>query len=116
MKLKLEINDKSEIIQYAELGGLDNSVECEIDSLPDDFYNNFEPRFYLFKNGEIIKNPDYVEPSDTPPVSSPTSVQEAINKLGEVTAKIADDDNQIKSALNKLGLAVADLQQTKEVK
>ena len=105
------------ITDYAKGDGLvgDNVVQFS-GNIPDDFYSKFNPSFYLLQDDKIIENPDYVEPSDTPPVNSPTSVQEAIDKLGEVTAKIAEDDNQIKLALNKLGLAVADLQQTKEVK
>ena len=105
------------ITDYAKGDGLvgDNVVQFA-GNIPDDFYSKFKPSFYMIKDNKIIENPDYVEPSDTPPVNSPTSVQESINKLGEVTAKIADDDSQIKLALNKLGLAVADLQKNKEVK
>ncbi|MBF7114524.1 DUF2977 domain-containing protein [Pediococcus pentosaceus] len=111
----LKINEQKEILEYVTIGGLPDSIEYN-GIVPDDFEINFKPAFYMLQNDEIIENSDYAEPTDTPPVSSPTSVQETINKLGEVTAKIADDDNQIKSALNRLGLAVANLQQTKEVK
>lgn len=113
--MKLVINDKSEILAFTVFGDVDNSLEYE-GEVPEDFRDKFKPKFYMLKDGEIVENPDYVEPSDTPPDDSPTSVQGAINKLGEATAKMANDDNQIKSAINKLGLAVADLQQTKEVK
>lgn len=113
--MKLLLNEKNEILNYVLLGDIDGTVEYD-GEIPDDFEDSFKPTFYMIKDGEIVENPDYVEPSNTPPVSSPTSMQEAINKLGEVTAKIADDDNQIKLALNKLGLAVADLQKNKEVK
>lgn len=111
----IKINDQNLILEYTTIGGLPDSIEYT-GTIPDDFEINFKPFFYMLQDGEIIENSNYVEPSNTPPVSSPTSMQEAVNKLGEVTAKIADDDNQIKSALNQLGLAVADLQQTKEVK
>ncbi|KAF0468617.1 DUF2977 domain-containing protein [Pediococcus pentosaceus] len=111
----IKINDQNLILEYTTIGGLPDSIEYT-GTIPDDFEAKFKPSFYMLQNDEIIENSNYVEPSDTPPVNSPNNVQEAINKLGEVTAKIADDDNQIKSALNKLGLAVADLQKTKEVK
>ncbi|WPK17311.1 DUF2977 domain-containing protein [Pediococcus pentosaceus] len=113
--MKLLLNEKNEILNYILLGDIDGTIEYD-GEIPDDFEDSFKPTFYMLKDGEIVENPDYVEPSDTSPVNSTNSVQEAINKLGEATAKIADDDNQIKLALNKLGLAVADLQQTKEVK
>lgn len=111
----IKINDQNLILEYTTIGGLPDSIEYD-GIVPDDFETKFKPCFYMIQNGEIIENSNYVEPSNTPPVSSPTSMQEAINKLGEITAKITEDDNQIKTALNKLGLAVADLQQTKEVK
>lgn len=112
--MKILLNGKL-IIAYCITGGLPESTEYD-GAIPDDFEDKFKPFFYMLQDDEIIENSNYVEPASTPPVSSPTSMQEAVNKLGEVTAKIADDDNQIKSALNKLGLAVANLQQTKEVK
>lgn len=111
----IKVNAEKAILEYSTVGGLPDSIEYT-GTIPDDFEDKFKPSFYMLQDDEIIKNPNYVEPADTTPINSKTSVQEAINKLGEVTAKIADDDNQIKSALNKLGLAVADLQQTKEVK
>lgn len=76
MKLQLELSDKNEILQYATIGELANAVECDIKNMPDDFHTNFEPRFYLFESGDIIKNPDYVAPE--PPVIGP-SQQDKIN-------------------------------------
>lgn len=111
----IKINDQNLILEYTTIGGLPDSIEYT-GTIPDDFEAKFKPSFYMLQDDKIIENSNYVEPSNTPPVSSPTSMQEAINKLGEITAKITEDDNQIKTALNKLGLAVADLQQTKEVK
>ncbi|MEM1455680.1 DUF2977 domain-containing protein [Pediococcus pentosaceus] len=111
----IKVNAEKVILEYSTVGGLPDSIEYT-GTIPDDFEAKFKPSFYMLQNDEIIENSNYVEPTDTPPDDSPTSVQEAINKLGEATAKMANDDNQIKSAINKLGLAVADLQQTKEVK
>lgn len=113
--MRLQVNEKSEIIGYAKRGDLSDSIEFT-GTIPDNFEEEFKPYFFIIKNNTIIENSNYVKPTDTPPDDGPTSVQEAINKLGETTAKMANDDNQIKSAINKLGLAVADLQQTKEVK
>lgn len=114
--MEILLDENKLVLAFAVIGELDDNAQHYSGVIPENFYEDFKPKFYMLKNDEIVENPDYVAPSDTPPVNSTTSVQEAINKLGEVTAKIDDDDNQIKSALNKLGLAVADLQQTKEVK
>lgn len=112
--MRLQVNNKKEIIGYANLGDLADSIEFN-GAIPDDFEDKFKPGFFMIKNSVIVDNPNYVAPADTPPDDAPTSVQEAINKLGETTAKMANDGNQIKTAINKLGLAVAELQ-TKEVK
>lgn len=111
----IKINDQNLILEYTTIGGLPDSIEYT-GTIPDDFETKFKPSFYMLQDEVIVENPNYVEPANTPPDDGPTNVQEAINKLGEVTAKMANDDNQIKSAINKLGIAVADLQQTKEVK
>ncbi|MEM1455567.1 DUF2977 domain-containing protein [Pediococcus pentosaceus] len=113
--MKLVVDGNGMITAYCMVGDIPDSVEYD-NIVPDDFEINFKPSFYMLQDEVIVENSDYVEPTDTPPDDSPTSVQEAINKLGEATAKMANDDNQIKSAINKLGLTVADLQQTKEVK
>lgn len=113
--MKLVVDGNGMITAYCMVGDIPGSVEYD-NIVPDDFEINFKPSFYMLQDDEIIENSNYVEPADTSPDDGPTNMQETINKLGEVTAKMANDDNQIKSALNKLGLAVADLQQTKEVK
>lgn len=111
----IKVNAEKAILEYSTVGGLPDSIEYA-GTIPDDFEVKFKPSFYMLQDDKIIENSNYVEPANTPPDDGPTNVQEAINKLGETTAKMANDDNQIKSAINKLGLAVADLQQTKEVK
>ncbi|WP_420222854.1 DUF2977 domain-containing protein [Pediococcus acidilactici] len=112
--MKLAVDEDNVIIGYCDVGDIPNSVEYD-GTIPDGFESNFKPSFYMLKNGAIIENPNYVEPADIPPDDGPSSIQEAINKLGETTAKMANDDTQIKTAINKLGLAVAELK-TKEVK
>ncbi|NVM32524.1 DUF2977 domain-containing protein [Pediococcus acidilactici] len=75
--MKLELNEKSEIISYLKYGGVDGINFIEFDGvIPDDFENNFKPSFYMLKDKLIIENPNYVEPK--PPVIIP-SEQDKIN-------------------------------------
>ncbi|MBM6644314.1 DUF2977 domain-containing protein [Pediococcus acidilactici] len=76
----LVLDDDNCIVKYSLIGGLadDNTIECDENELPEDFDVKFQPLFYKLENNEIIENPDYVEPADTPPVSGP-SKQEKIN-------------------------------------
>lgn len=75
--MKLELNEKNEIISYLKYGGVDGINFMEFDGvIPDDFEKNFKPSFYLLKDELIIENPNYVEPE--PPVIGP-SEQDKIN-------------------------------------
>ncbi|QHM64687.1 DUF2977 domain-containing protein [Pediococcus pentosaceus] len=75
--MKLVINDKSEILAFTVSGDVDNSVEYE-GEVPEDFRDKFKSKFYMLADGVIVENPDYVAPSDTPPVIDP-SKQDKIN-------------------------------------
>lgn len=75
--MKLELNEKNEIISYLKCGGVEGINFTEFNGvIPDDFEKNFKPSFYLLKDELIIDNPNYVEPE--PPVISP-SEQDKIN-------------------------------------
>lgn len=72
MELVLKNN---EIIDYATVGHISGSVYYD-GNLPEDFNENFKPSFYLLKDNEIVKNPDYVAP-ETPVIG--ISKQDKIN-------------------------------------
>ncbi|WP_069825304.1 DUF2977 domain-containing protein [Pediococcus pentosaceus] len=75
--MKLELNEKNEIISYLKYGGVDGINFIEFDGvIPDDFENNFEPSFYMLKDELIIENPNYVAP-ELPVIG--TSKQDKIN-------------------------------------
>lgn len=59
--LNIKINDKNEIIAYAIIGGV-NGIDISIDVLPDSFRENFDSKYYLYVDGKIKTNPDYVAP------------------------------------------------------
>lgn len=86
--VKFELNDKNEIISYVKQGGIVgiDLVEFDESNLPDDFYENYKPKFYKLNSDKVIKNPDYVAPSDNIP-SGPTDTQ---TFLKAVTGQLAD--------------------------
>lgn len=59
--VNIKVNDKNEIIAYAIIGGV-NGIDISIDVLPDSFIENFDSKYYLYVDGNIKANPDYVAP------------------------------------------------------
>lgn len=86
--MKILVNDNSEILAYATVGGIDGGQEYNGD-IPDDFEDNFKPNYYLLQDNEIAVNPDYQEPEVTIPdaPTGPSAEMLAINALGLQFAK-----------------------------
>ncbi|EOA09451.1 DUF2977 domain-containing protein [Pediococcus acidilactici] len=94
--MKLLLNEKNEISNYILLGDIDGTVEYD-GEIPDDFEDSFKPTFYMLKDGEIVENPDYVEPK--PPVISP-SEQDKINAQIMLTqAKQKEDQDKFNAQI-----------------
>lgn len=73
--MQLVINDKNEIIAYSTVGNI-GGIDYEGET-PDNFYYDFKPGFFLFKDGKIYENPNYVKPvTDLP--TGPTSLQQVV--------------------------------------
>ncbi|QQP83938.1 DUF2977 domain-containing protein [Pediococcus acidilactici] len=77
--MKLAVNENNEIIGFARIGGLPDAVDFDENKAPSDFDYNFKPSFYLFKDGEIVKNPNYVTPE--PPVIGPSNLEKQVATL-----------------------------------
>ena len=78
--MQLLINDQQAITGYVTVGSADKGIEYT-GTLPDGFEENFKPSFYLFQNGNVVANPNYVTPVEPTPDSGPTAEQQAIAKL-----------------------------------
>ncbi|KAF0372751.1 DUF2977 domain-containing protein [Pediococcus acidilactici] len=103
-KLELVLNDDGFIESFSRYGSISGSVTWT-GTLPEDFEGKFKPSFYLLKNGEIIENPDYVEPI---PAKSEPSEQDKINAqlmLNQAQQKKQQDgfNSQILLQVAKLG-------------
>lgn len=59
--INIKVNENNEVTAYAIIGGV-NGIDISIDVLPDNFRENFDARYFLYVDGEITVNPDYVAP------------------------------------------------------
>lgn len=85
--MKILLNDSKEIVGYVGFGDLSDSIGFA-GSVPDGFEANFKPKYYMYKDNEIVVNPNYEEPSFTiPEPSGPSPEMLAINALGIQFAK-----------------------------
>lgn len=73
--------DQNIIVDYAIGSGLigDNVIQYD-GKIPDDFYEDFKPSFFMVKNNEITENPDYVAPK--PPEIEPNNLEKQVATLG----------------------------------
>ncbi|MEB5782394.1 DUF2977 domain-containing protein [Staphylococcus pseudoxylosus] len=59
-QLEILVNDKDEVLSYAIVGGVGSeALSVPYSKVPKDFREVFEYKYFKYKNGEIIKNPDY---------------------------------------------------------
>ncbi|HDG8514652.1 TPA: DUF2977 domain-containing protein [Staphylococcus aureus] len=57
--MKITVNDKNEVIGYVNTGGLRNSLDVDDNNVPTKFKEEFEPRKFVFTNGEIKYNSNF---------------------------------------------------------
>lgn len=80
--MKIKINENNEILECAMIGDLSDGLEIDDSLKPDGFEENFKPSFYLFKDNEIVVNPNYEEPAISIPELGPSATQQ---QLAQVT-------------------------------
>ncbi|NDP97524.1 DUF2977 domain-containing protein [Staphylococcus aureus] len=63
--MKITVNDKNEVIGYVNTGGLRNSLDVDNNNVPIKFKEEFEPRKFVFTNGEIKYNSNFEKEDST---------------------------------------------------
>ncbi|UXT08977.1 DUF2977 domain-containing protein [Staphylococcus aureus] len=63
--MKIKVNDKNEVIGYVNTGGLRNSLDVDDNNVPIKFKEEFEPRKFVFTNGEIKYNSNFEKEDST---------------------------------------------------
>lgn len=83
--MQLIVNDNNEITAYAtvgDIGGIEYSGE-----IPENFYSDFKPAFFLFENEKIYENQNYVKPVPNLP-TGPTSLQQVVMQQAMTIAQM----------------------------
>lgn len=68
--MEILLNDKNEILSFALVGGFDNGIQ--INEYPEDFILYFKPKFFIYFNGIIERNPNFEEDNNfhEPPINN----------------------------------------------
>ncbi|WP_215388300.1 DUF2977 domain-containing protein [Staphylococcus aureus] len=76
--MKITVNDKNEVIGYVNTGGLRNSLDVDDNNVPIKFKEEFEPRKFVFTNGEIKYNNNFEKEdgSNTPSQQTATDLSD----------------------------------------
>lgn len=98
--MRIQINEKNEILSYVEIGDLNDSVEFN-GTIPAEFGQSFKPYFYMLKNDEIVENPDYVEPSSSLPIG-PSDLQTIVMQQAKTIVQIQQTLMQQNNDIAKL--------------
>lgn len=95
--MQLIIDENNIIEAYVRFGEIEGGIDFDEKSLPEDFYQQFKPSFYLLQNDEIVENPNYVAPE--PPVIGPS-------KQDEINAQIMLDQAKQKADQDKFNAQI----------
>lgn len=77
----------TKITAYAIVGIIEGSIDIDSSIVPSNFFDEWFPEKFLYINGEIIKNPDFVPPEPEPPEPS---LEEQITELKEQNQMLTD--------------------------
>ncbi|HJF22792.1 MAG TPA: DUF2977 domain-containing protein [Mammaliicoccus lentus] len=91
--MKIQVNSSYEIISFASIGGLGNSIEISDDIVPYDFLLNFKPKKYKYEGGQILLNENYSsgnneQPIQPPNISMPGSDEELRKMFAEMQVQL----------------------------
>ena len=101
--------DKNQIVSFALIGDLDNSIEFDQSKLPEDFYNSFKPRYFLMKDNEITVNPDFKDVVYTVPETEPNQEQQILSTLAKQVMDLQLENVQQKQINANLTKQIMDL-------
>ncbi|HIA6640516.1 TPA: DUF2977 domain-containing protein [Staphylococcus aureus] len=90
--MKITVNDKNEVIGYVNTGGLRNSLDVADNNVPIKFKEEFEPRKFVFTNGEIKYNSNF-EKEDSTNASSQQSASDLSDE--ELRRMVASMQKQV---------------------
>ncbi|MEB8175511.1 DUF2977 domain-containing protein [Staphylococcus xylosus] len=121
--MKILLNDKKEITDYAIIGGFENGIE--VDNIPNDFINNFKPLKYKYENGQISLNKNYSEevsvPIKPPIVNTPNNDEELrkmfatmqvqLVQANTMVIQLSQQNAQLSQEIVKINQAIDDVKE-----
>ncbi|UXV53937.1 DUF2977 domain-containing protein [Staphylococcus aureus] len=93
--MKITINDKNEVIGYVNTGGLRNSLDVDDNNVPIKFKEEFEPRKFVFTNGEIKYNNNFEKEDDSNTPSQQTATDLSDEELRGMVASMQMQVTQV---------------------
>lgn len=125
--MRILINKKNEIIDYAIVGSLDGDFEIDDSIVPQGFIVHFKPSRYLYKEGTIEVNNDFEDeneinlPTVPPTIVAPGTDEElrvmfAIMQVQLVQAntmvmQLSKQNSQLSQELVRLNQAIDDIKE-----
>lgn len=93
--MKITVNEKNEVIGYVNTGGLRNSLDVDDNNVPIKFKEEFEPRKFVFTNGEIKYNSNFEKEDDSNTPSQQTASDLSDEELRGMVASMQMQMTQV---------------------
>ncbi|HHC8015704.1 TPA: DUF2977 domain-containing protein [Staphylococcus aureus] len=100
--MKITVNDKNEVIGYVNTGGLRNSLDVDDNNVPIKFKEEFEPRKFIFTNGEIKYNNNFEKEDDLNTPGQQTASDLSDEELRSMVASMQMQMTQVNMLTMKL--------------
>ncbi|MDD9463780.1 DUF2977 domain-containing protein [Staphylococcus aureus] len=100
--MKITVNDKNEVIGYVNAGGLRNSLDVDDNNVPIKFKEEFEPRKFVFTNGEIKYNNNFEKEDDLNTPGQQTASDLSDEELRSMVASMQMQMTQVNMLTMKL--------------
>ncbi|HAZ6131596.1 TPA: DUF2977 domain-containing protein [Staphylococcus aureus] len=100
--MKITVNDKNEVIGFVNTGGLRNSLDVDDNNVPIKFKEEFEPRKFVFTNGEIKYNNNFEKEDDLNTPGQQTASDLSDEELRSMVASMQMQMTQVNMLTMKL--------------
>lgn len=97
--MQILVNKDNLITSYATIGGFEGGIEIDDSIAPDTFIDEFKNGKFLYIDGAISYNREYIEPAkDVEPPANNDAMQQEVNDLRK---QVEDLKALIQQLLNK---------------
>lgn len=101
--MQILLNQYNEIVAYAVVGGIERegyeTVTIENNSIPKSFRQSFNPRYFLYKDGEVKLNANYEEEKtelpQMPQINFPSSDEALRHMFSSMQVQIVQGNRMV---------------------